>query len=212
MLKLLYNLPPMTEFFNNLELEAMLVPAILLVCLVLAILLITQSSLPQKYRSWRINRLLNNIGREQIRHFSFPDGLGGQYVADRLALCEDQILIISYRPYRGKIYCAEKIDEWTQVVDRKSFKFENPLFEQNNQVASLSLLVKDVPIRGLVIYSPEVEFPKGMPDRVYVVDQMPLQYQRDRIGDIAIEVQSAWDKLKVTREQSDAAKVLALKT
>ena len=208
----MYNLAPMNDFFNNLTLQALLLPTIAIVAVVLLVLLISQSPLPQKFRNWRINRLLNSIGCEQIRQFSFPDGLGGQYVADRLALCEDEILIISYRPYRGKIYCAEKIDEWTQVVDRKSFKFENPLFEQNNKVASLSLLIKGTPIRGHIIYSPEVEFPKGKPDRVHVVTQIPERLHRDKIGEISTEVQSAWDKLKATRHHSDAGKVLALKT
>ncbi len=208
----MYNPAAMNDILNGFDLQSLLLPLIVVVALVLLALLISQSPLPQKFRNWRINRVLNSIGSEQIRHFSFPDGLGGQYIADRLALCEDQILIISYRPYRGKIYCAEKIDEWTQVVERKSFKFENPLFEQNNQVASLSLLVKNAPIEGHIVYSPEVEFPKGQPDRVHVVNQIPERLHRDKIGEITPEVQTAWDRLKATRHQSDAGKVLALKT
>lgn len=208
----MYNLSAMTDFFNGFDLHSILLPSILVVGLLLALLLISQSPLPQKFKNWRINRILNSIGVEQIRHFSFPDGLGGQYVADRLALCEEEILIISYRPYRGQIYCAEKIDEWTQVVDRKSFKFENPLFDQNNQVASLSLLIRNTPIEGHIIYSQEVSFPKGKPDRVHIVTDIPGKYHRDRIGAISSEVQAAWDKLKATRHHSDAGKVLALKT
>lgn len=208
----MYNLAIMTDFFNQFDQQSVLIAVIVAAGLALTAWFVSQSTVLQKFRNWRINRLLNNIGREQIRQFTFPDGLGGQFIADRLALTANKIVMIGYRPYRGKIYCAEKIDEWTQVVDRKSFKFANPLFEQNNKVASLSLLIKDIPIEGIIVYSPEVEFPKGKPDRVHIVDQMPTHYLRDSIDGISTEIQSAWEKLKATKRQSDAGKVLALKT
>ena len=119
------------------------------------------------FREWRIQRSLKSIGSEQIRNLVCPDGLDGHYQLDRLALTDDEILLISYKAYGGNIYCAEQIAEWTQIVGQKSFKFANPLFELENQLTALRLILGNVPLRGYLFFNHSAEFPKG--DRKSVV-------------------------------------------
>ena len=184
------------ESMSQLDLQSELVALAIIVIALLLILHINRTKLQIRFREWRIQRCLNNIGREQIRNLVCPDGLEGFYTIDRLALTSDAILLIAYRPYVGNIFCAERISEWTQVVGQKSFKFENPLFELENQMTALRLAVGGVPLRGILFFNHSAVFPKGHPDAVLQPDGIPPQFLRDHAKPVKDEVQAAWEHLK----------------
>ena len=85
-------------------------------------------------------------------------------------------MVIAYKPYVGNIYCAERIAEWTQVIGQKSFKFENPLFELDNQLTALTLALGNVPLKGYLFFSHSAVFPKGHPDSVLQPDSIPRAF------------------------------------
>ena len=120
------------QIMNRLDLQSEIVAYAIILIAILLILYLNRKRLIVRFHEWRIQHCLNKIGTEQIRDLVCPDGLEGHYNIDRLALTRDAILVISYKPYIGNIYCAERISEWTQVIGQKSFKFENPLFELEN--------------------------------------------------------------------------------
>ena len=166
---------------------------ILLACAI--ILYVNRARIQLRFREWRIERSLNRIGIEQIRNFVCPDGLDGHYSFDRLALTPDAIVMVVYKPYVGNIYCAERISEWTQVIGQKSFKFENPLFELENQLTALALVVGKVPMQGYLMFSESAAFPKGQPASVIQSATVPASLQRDQSRAIKPDVQAAWRQL-----------------
>jgi hypothetical protein len=184
------------EFFNGLKLES---DALILAIVVLALLLVlflNRKRIHVGLREWRIQRCLGRIGSEQIRGLVCDDGLDGYYQIDRLALTPNSILLINYRPYVGNIYCAESISEWTQVIGQKSFKFENPLFEIENQLTSLRLLIGDAPIRGFLFFNRSAEFPKGHPDSVLTPDNIPGEILATSGEAVPAELRAAWERLE----------------
>lgn len=154
-------------------------------------------------REWRIQRCLNSIGSEQLRGLICPDGLEGHYQIDRLALTNDAVVLIIYKAFGGNIFCAEKISEWTQVVGQKSYKFDNPLFELENQLTALRLQMGNIPLQGFLIFNRDAQFPKGHPQRILHEDTIPDALQATHCGQPSYDVLAAWEKLKsLPREAS----------
>ncbi len=185
--------------------------AILLVGMAL-ILYLNRAPLLLRWRDWRLQRSLDRIGCEQIRRLACDDGLDGTHEIDRLALVDDAILIVSYKPYRGNIYCAEQIDQWTQVIGQKSFKFANPLFELENQIASLRLLVGNAPVRGFLYFGQGAVFPKGHPEAVLYPDNMPASLLAANCTSPRKDVATAWALLKAHRDGAPTADRIGAKT
>ena len=184
------------QTMNRLDLQSEIVALAIIAVAALLILHLNRKSLQLRFREWRIQHCLNQIGTEQIRDLVCPDGLGGHYKIDRLALTRDAILVITYKPYVGNIYCAERIAEWTQVIGQKSFKFENPLFELENQITALTQAVGSAPLQGYLFFSHSAIFPKGHPESVLHLESIPPTLMRDHGQAVKEEVRAAWDHLK----------------
>lgn len=188
-----------------------LATAILLIALLL-ILFLGRTRLRRLFSEWSIQRELNQIGLEQIRNLDCPDGLDGHINIDRLALLEDRILIISYRGYSGNIYCSERIASWTQVIDQQSFKFENPLFDLENQLTSLRLLHASIPLQGCLYFGSNATFPKGHPDSVLYPSNLPTSFLRPNCKPANDNIASFWERLKQQKSETGEQTQLHAKT
>ena len=186
--------------------------AIAIVIALAIILWINRKRIGILFREWRIQKNLIQIGAEQIRNMTCEDGLEGFYKLDRLALTNDCILLITYKAYGGNIYCAENISEWTQVVGQKSFKFENPLFELENQLTALRLIMGNVPLRGYLYFNHSAEFPKGHPDSVLHPDNIPEPILNQNCTRPRADVQAAWDQLKQLQQEASSSSTARVKT
>ena len=190
------------------QIAALAITAIALVFIVV----LNRKRIQLRWREWRMQRILNRIGSEQIRDLVCDDGLDGFFRIDRLALTRDAILVISYKPFGGNIYCAEHISEWTQVIGQKSYKFENPLFELENQLTALRLLIGNQPLRGYLFFEQSALFPKGHPDSVLNNDSIPADFLRENCEPANAEIQAAWSILKSRRGQSPTDGGVGVKT
>jgi hypothetical protein len=193
------DLESITKKFN---LESEFVALGLLAFALVMVLVVNRQRIRSWFLEWRIQRCLDRIGSEQIRDLVCADGLEGYYKIDRLALTRDAILLISYKPFGGNIYCAERISEWTQVIGQKSFKFENPLFELENQITALRLLIGDTPLYGYLFFDNSALFPKGHPDKVLNPETIPAEFIAEHCENPNAKIKAAWDLLKA--HQTDA--------
>ena len=194
------------------SLESDMLIAIVVVLALLLVLFLNRKRILVNLREWRIQRCLGRIGSKQIRGLVCDDGLDGYYKIDRLALTPNAILLINYRPYVGNIYCAESISEWTQVIGQKSFKFENPLFEIENQLTSLRLLIGDAPIRGYLFFNHSAEFPKGHPDSVLTPDNIPEEFLSTGSAGVTAEIRAAWELLEAHQNGASENGRIGVKT
>ena len=184
----------------RLESEALLIAIIVIGIGLLWFL--NRKNIAARWREWRIQHSLNQVGCEQIRNLTCPDGLDGYYTIDRLALVQDAILLISYRPYSGNIYCAERIAEWTQVIGQKSFKFPNPLFELDNQITALKILTGNATLRGYLFFNHSTVFPKGHPPAVLHPDNIPQQYLREHCATSSADLKATWEAIKSRQNET----------
>lgn len=188
------------QILGRLNLEPNLAVAGLVACAILLLVALNRRRLASAWREWRIARLLDGIGHEQIRNLRCPDGLDGYHVIDRLALASDSILVITYKRFGGNIYCAERIDEWTQIVGQKSFKFPNPLFELEHQLTSLRLQIGGAPIEGFIFFDSGAAFPKGHPGEVWHPGNVPAALLREHCPPPNADIREAWERLKTLHQ------------
>ena len=181
-----------------------------LFCIVLIVLL-NWKKLRRAWLDWRTRRCLDAIGIKQQRNVVCSDGLDGEYVLDRLVMLPNAILLITFKPYSGNIYCAEHIAEWTQVIAQKSYKFENPLFELENQLTALRDQVANVPFLGLLYFDRHAQFPKGHPNAVLHAGNIPEEYLRNNCAKPDQAILEAWEALLTLPVESPSDRQLRLK-
>jgi hypothetical protein len=200
------------EIIDHLAMQPVAIALVFIGVAGVLILLVSRKRLQLRLAEWRIQRCLNQIGCDQIRNLICPDGLDGYYTLDRLALIQDTIMLIAYKPYGGNIYCAERIAEWTQVIGQKSFKFENPLFELENQLTALKSLVGGMPVHGVLFFNQTAAFPKGHPETVLNLDNIPHHFLGANCDPVNPQVQAAWEQLKAQQNQPSANNRASVKT
>ena len=167
----------------------------ILVLAIFFILFINRRKLGIRWLEWRSHRRLNQIGIKQIKNVICTDELDGNFKIDRLVMLHNSILLVAFKPYSGYIYCADRIPEWTQVVDQKSYKFSNPLYELENQVIAIRNIVPNVSIRGVLFFDHSAEFPKGHPDSVMYPGNIPAHLLRSNCPEPLPGILQSWQEL-----------------
>ncbi len=163
--------------------------------LVLVFVVVKRKSLVQGWLNLKTRRRLSRLGYGQLSKLHCPDGLGYHFVIDRLILRHDGITVLMFINYPGKIFCADGIDDWTQMVGRKSYRFKNPLYELECQVKAVADTIPGVAVDGYLFFDLHASFPKGHPRRVIHMNNIPQSLERDKRHKVNAVVQSGWKKL-----------------
>jgi len=171
-----------------------LLPVLLTMLLVL--LVVKRKKLVLGWLNLKTRRRLGRLGYGQLSKLHCPDGLGYHFVINRLILRHDGISVLMFLNYPGKIFCADDIDDWTQMIGMKSYRFKNPFYELECQVKSVSVCVPEVPVNGYLFFDHQASFPKGHPVRVINMNEIPKTLERDKQLKVNAQVKSAWEKLK----------------
>ena len=138
---------------------------------------------------------LNRLGLKQISNFQCPDGLGHYFNVDRLVMRNNGITVLVFKQYAGSIFCADHIDDWTQLLEGKSYRFKNPLVDLDYQINSVSACIPNVPINGYLFFGHQAEFPKGHPDRVIHLKKIPDELKPNKTYKVETVIDAAWKKL-----------------
>jgi hypothetical protein len=178
--------------------QYVLLIALLLVALVV-VMYLGRRNLIQAWLNAKTRYRLNRLGLKEISNFQFPDGLGNYFNIDRLIMRHDGISLLLVKQYPGSIFCAEDIDEWTQMLAGKSYRFKNPLIDLDYQVKAVSACIPGVPVDGFLFFDTQAEFPKGHPDSVIRSDSIPEALERNKDLKAQASVESAWEKLSALK-------------
>ncbi|MGD9385440.1 MAG: hypothetical protein PVF28_02730, partial [Thioalkalispiraceae bacterium] len=111
-----------------------IVPGLLLAVLIGFALYLSWSPLQQLLVHWRLHSLVNRLGKASLKNVYIPDDLGEMIYVEQLILRPTELLLVMIKPFRGNIFAAEQIDLWTQVVGHRSYKFANPLHQQERDL------------------------------------------------------------------------------
>lgn len=154
-----------------------------------------------RVRRWRGERatrkIIKRLGARSMENLVLADGTGGEVTIEHLLLGHDGLIVVGVMRFDGLIFGGRLTDQWTQVLGRKSFKFENPNHYLQRQINAVSLLVPDVPVTGRHLFT-NARFPKDKPDGVIVQEDLKTLPRRPRYGDIPKPLRTAWKQLQET--------------
>lgn len=154
----------------------------------------------------KLDLALQELRKDEMKAIIIPDGIGGLLEVERLILMEQGLLIIESYPMTGHLFGAEKIDQWTQIIDGRSFKFANPLRQINNARHAIQALAPKVPIFCRVVFTDNSNFPKGKPDDVSVLSSLENDLQpiknKAKMPDLA---SLAWERIRRIARQDGQA-------
>lgn len=174
-----------------------IVPIALVLLVFVIIIYLTRRRIKHYWLNLKTRYRLNRLGFKQMVDFQCPDGLGDFFTVDRLILRHDGITLLVSKCYPGKIFCADQIDDWTQMLAKKSYRFKNPLYDLDYQIKAVSRYVPDVPVNGYLFFDHISEFPKGHPDRIIHFNNIPAGLKRNKKNEVQVPVMSAWKKLQL---------------
>jgi uncharacterized protein YjiS (DUF1127 family) len=169
--------------------------ALAVVVAVVVLFLLFRKPLGNWRQERQIRRALNRLGAGSLSNISLPDGLGGEIVIDNLLLAIDAILVIDVKRFDGLIFGSSKTDMWTQVINKRSYRFPNPDRHLQAQVAAVRILVPGTSVRGLHLFTHNAKFPKGKPPNVLQLADIRKQPRRPRQKDIPGDLRTAWKEI-----------------
>ncbi|VAW92188.1 hypothetical protein MNBD_GAMMA23-235 [hydrothermal vent metagenome] len=142
----------------------------------------------------KVNKSIQHLGSQYLKQVILPDGMGGSVFLDYLILAQNSITLIILKNFRGSIFCAENIEQWTQLIGNKSYKFPNILRQLDSDISSISSLLKGVEVTGLVVFSSDCEFPKGKPEQVKSITEVTEKEVDKQLH--SEKLLNAWYRLK----------------
>ena len=156
--------------------------------------------------SLQLATVLKPYARDEIKDFIIPDGIGGLLEIERLVLLDQGILLIQTLPISGNLFGADFIDEWTQIIEGKSYKFPNPLRHIRTSTYALKVLAPSIPIFCRVVFTANSVFPKGKPDDVSVLGSLNDDLQAVTNSPVITEqAQHSWERiLRIARKDGQA--------
>jgi hypothetical protein len=172
----------------------------LLIAGIFVLLFLNRGKIYSHWLELKTRRCLSSLGIDQITNVKCPDGLGHVFTIDRLILRNNGISLLVYKKYPGKIFCADHIDDWTQMLGQKSYKFKNPLFELDIQVKAVAACFPQIDVDGYLFFDHNAEFPKGHPHRVIHPAHIPVALQRHPQQSVDQQVLNAWQQFGTTAE------------
>ncbi|MEJ2362304.1 MAG: nuclease-related domain-containing protein [Gammaproteobacteria bacterium] len=143
-----------------------------------------------------LQRLIKHLGQDSLRHFSLMDGADMPLYIEYLILQPDGLLMLIVKPYRGNIFAAEKIENWTQVIRHHSFKFPNPLHELDTNLQALKGMFPKLKLKGMVVFTQGASFPKDKPRNVYDFEQLKALSGKSEKREVPESLRQAWLKLR----------------
>jgi hypothetical protein len=174
---------------NRLYLAAGLVLGVIVLAVVL------RGPLARWRENRQIARIIRRLGARTLRGLKLADGTGGEVTLDYLLLSRDCLLVVSLKRFSGLIFGSSNMDQWTQVINRVSYKFPNPDEYLRRQMNAIRVLAPGVQVCGIHLFTHGARFPKDKPDNVITTRDLRLLPERPRRKDIPAGLQQAWKTL-----------------
>ncbi|MCK4586503.1 MAG: NERD domain-containing protein [Gammaproteobacteria bacterium] len=138
----------------------------------------------QKTRHQRqIHKVLESLGTKYLHDIILPDGIEGYTYIDYLLLTPKGMIVLDINFSEGHLFGGESVDQWTQVVNNKTYKFDNPLYNNltkcqavqwniNNNISEDARVNNNVETFGWIAFSSAGNFPKGIPNHVSMIGDL----------------------------------------
>lgn len=138
---------------------------------------------------WRIgfqNRGEALVSQALLAHFGAPDYhlmnhvtlafKDGSTQVDHILMSRFGVFVIEVKDYKGWIFANEGQKTWTQVLFRRKFKFQNPIFQNLRHVQAVERLLDFLPpgvVKSVVVFTDRSTFKTDKPAGVLSLSELP---------------------------------------
>lgn len=108
-----------------------------------------------------------------LNHITIPCKDGTTQI-DHLLISRYGVFVIESKDYKGWIFANEKDRNWTQVLYRAKFRFQNPIRQNYKHVCAVRELLDFLDpcaIHSAVVFTGSATFKTDVPDGVFAVSQ-----------------------------------------
>jgi hypothetical protein len=103
-----------------------------------------------------------------MNHITLPLANGTTQI-DHILVSRFGVFVIETKDYKGWIFGNPKHATWTQVLFKRKYKFQNPIFQNHLHVRAVRDLLDFVPpdaVRSVVVFTGDAVFKNPLPDGV----------------------------------------------
>jgi hypothetical protein len=121
---------------------------------------------PEYHRMARVSIQINN-GTTQIDH---------------ILVSRFGVFVIETKDYKGWIFASANQENWTQVLFKWKFKFQNPIIQNIRHVRAVQGLLDFLPtgaIKAVVVFTGDAEFKTEIPQGVFSISGL-IDYLREQ--------------------------------
>ncbi|MCF6210114.1 MAG: NERD domain-containing protein [Gammaproteobacteria bacterium] len=122
-----------------------------------------------------ITEVIDSLGVPSLHNVVLPDGIDGLAFIDYLLLMPKGIVVLSLEHREGLLFGGRSVDRWTQVINGKTLKFDNPLYTHPHQRQAVEWNTEDIATCGCVVFSNAGQFQKGIPSGCCMIDDLPAK-------------------------------------
>ena len=156
----------------------------------------------------QIHKVLESLGTKYLHDIILPDGIEGYTYIDYLLLTPNGMIVLDINFSEGHLFGGESVDQWTQVVNNKTYKFNNPLYNNLNKCQAVLWNVtnnmkddthanSNLETHGWIAFSSAGNFPKGIPDHVSMINDLKndLEEKFNLSAAASESTRKIWDQL-----------------
>lgn len=152
--------------------------------------------------------LVKRISSDFLENIYLKDTLGDVKCYDYLLLTPQGVVVLDVKDYEGYLFGAELIDQWTQMIGHKSYKFPNPLYQNAERVQAIRDMFPDIQVRGCVLFTQSGQFPKGIPDGVCTMHTIYDEFKQRKSEKVPTSLSENWALIR-NEVQSQRALVVS---
>lgn len=143
-----------------------------------------------------IDTQVQKLSKTFVRDVVIPDGIYGYHFINYVILLPNKILLLGVNDFTGYIFGADNLEKWTQVLNSKSIRFENPMMIKSHCVQAMEPMVRGTEIIARVVFTSNSDFPKGKPSGV--IEQQYLEQELKALISEPVEddLSELWESLR----------------
>ena len=153
-----------------------------------------------------IESTLKAIAVESASDVLIPDGMEGEIHLEYLLLTAKGVLVLDVKRYEGAIFAGDRMNQWTSIAATGRSTFQNPLPSLYDRVAAVRQLVRDLDVRGGVLFPSQADFSKGRPADVLLPEDLLAIYAKPDKAELSRIVEAFephWERLRSAWRPAD---------
>jgi len=146
-----------------------------------------------------IRDAIATIAVDRLENVLVPDGMGGVIHVEHLLLTTKGVLVLDVKAYEGIVFASDRMDQWSVIGRTGRSTLPNPLGNLYDRVAAVRQLVRDIEVKGFVLFPAQADFSKGKPADVRLPDDLVAVYSKPDRRDIERLTEAFaphWDKIR----------------